>query len=321
MPEFDSLNLACLVALATMIFVGVMGNGFIALTNALTWIQSKTMSPLEMILTALSLSRLVFLGLLLSVHYLYFRDVNDPDSLPDLLIFSWAFSNAMILWTATCLALFYCVKLVNFPKAFFMKMKLCLSRMVPMLLLGSGLVSFAVSLPIVCLEGCIPCCNKTRVIQGNNSNTKPPHRLLSGMIYIAGSFPSFVIVVASSVLLICSLNHHAQKMQQTMGGLKDHRMDIHIKAIKTLLSFAVLFTASFVAVVSLAAFSSPWIVITSNMALALYNSGHSLMLIAMNPKLKQPLIRGLQELSLNYQNSYGFFNPVVRNLFQAADRL
>ncbi|KAL8191213.1 UNVERIFIED_CONTAM: hypothetical protein K2H54_069884 [Gekko kuhli] len=282
-----------LVIVATAIVIGVMGNGFIVLANGLDWIRSKTMPPSDMILTALSLSRLLFLGLILAVHCLFFLDVDNPKSLPKLLIFFWGFTNATTLWMATCLSVFYCMKLVHFPQVFFVKMKLCLSWLVPRLLLGSVLVSFVTSLPIIFLEKSSPCRNETRVIQ-SKSNMTCPNNLLSGIIYIVGSFPSFIIVLASSVLLIRSLLHHARKMRQNMGGVKDHRMDVHIKAVKTLVSFVILFTASFVAVVSLAVFSSSWTIVSSTIVIIVCNSGHSVMLVSMNPKMKQPLIRSLQ---------------------------
>ncbi|XP_015284172.1 PREDICTED: taste receptor type 2 member 9-like, partial [Gekko japonicus] len=293
MSEFDALNVLCLVIVAIVIVVGVMGNGFIVLANGLDWIRSKTMPPSDMILTALSLSRLLFLGLVLAVHCLFFLDVDNPKSLPESLIFFWGFANATTLWMATCLAVFYCMKLVNLPQVFFVKMKLGLSRLVPRLLLGSVLVSFITSFPIIFFEKCSPCCNETRVVRGNR-NTTCPQKVLSGIIYITGSSPSFVIVLASSVLLIRSLLHHARKMRLNMGGVKDHRMDVHIKAVKTLVSFVILFTASFVAVVSLAMFTSPWTIVTSTVVIIVCNSGHSVMLISMNPKLKQPLIRSLR---------------------------
>lgn len=290
MLELDSLNIFCLVFFTTMVVIGVMGNGFIALANGLDWIRNKTIPPSDMILTALSLSRLLFLGLLLSIHCLFFLDVDNPKRVPKLLIFFWAFANASTLWMATCLATFYCIKLINFPQAFFVKMKLGLSRLIPRLLLGSVLVSFVISLPTVCFAKCN---NETKVIRPNG-RASCPNEILSGILYVAGSVPSFVIVLASSALLIGSLFRHAQKMRRNMGGVKDHRMDVHIKAVKILVSFVVLFTASFVAMVSLATFSNPWVIVTSNMVIIVYNSGHSVMLIAMNPKLKQSLIGSLQ---------------------------
>uniref|UniRef100_A0ACB8FFW0 Uncharacterized protein n=1 Tax=Sphaerodactylus townsendi TaxID=933632 RepID=A0ACB8FFW0_9SAUR len=273
-----------------MVAVGVMGNGFIVLANGLDWIRSKTVSPSDMILTALSLSRLLYLGVVLGIHCLFFFDIDNPKRVPEVLLFFWGFANASTLWMSACLAAFYCMKLVNFSQAFFVKMKLHISRLVPRLLLGSVLVSLIIALPIVCLEKCKYCCNETIVIQGSR-NISCPGKLISGFIYVVGTSPSFIIVLASSVILIHSLLRHARKMQQNRGGVKDHRMDAHISAVKTLVSFVVFFSFCYVSVVSLATFTSPWTIVTAVIGITAYNSGHSVILIATNPKLKQPLIR------------------------------
>nr|XP_056714816.1 taste receptor type 2 member 4-like [Euleptes europaea] len=278
-----------------MVVIGVMGNGFIVLANGLDWIRSKRMSPSDMILTALSLSRLLYLGLILVIHCLFFIDVDNFKKVPEPLIFLCGFINATTFWMTTCLAAFYCIKLVNLPQVFFVKIKLRISWLVPRLLLGSVLVSLIISLPIICLAKCHYCCNETSVVR-RNGNMRCPSMILPGIIYVVGNSLSFIIVLSSSVILIHSLLQHAQKMRQNAGGLKDYRMDVLIKAIKTLVSLVIFFSASFVAMVSLATLMSPWTIVTSIIVISAYNSGHSVILIATNPKLKRPLIRGLQDI-------------------------
>nr|XP_056714815.1 taste receptor type 2 member 4-like [Euleptes europaea] len=278
-----------------MVVIGVMGNGFIVLANGLDWIRSKRMSPSDMILTALSLTRLLYLGLILGTHCLFLIDVDNFKILPEPVVFLWEFINATTFWMTACLAAFYCIKLVNLPHVFFVKMKLHISWLVPRLLLGSVLVSLFISLPIIRLAKCSHCCNETSVVR-RNGNMRCLSKTLSGVKYIVCNSPSFIIVLASSVVLIRSLLQHAQKMRQNAGGLKDYQMDALIKAVKTLLSFAIFFSASFVAMVSLATLTSPWTTVTSIIVITAYNSGHSVILIATNPKLKLPLIRGIQDI-------------------------
>ncbi|XP_054830461.1 taste receptor type 2 member 40-like [Eublepharis macularius] len=294
MLVLDLLNVFCLIVIASVTAIGVIGNGFIILANGLDWIQSKTMSPSDMILTALSLSRLLFLGLTLGIHCLFLLDVDNPQCFPDTLLLIWAFVNAVSLWMSACLAIFYCVKLVSFSRVFFVKIKLQISRLVPWLLLGSVLGPMIISVPIFFLRKCKPYCDETKVLQGNNNRTCSGN-LISGLLYTAGNFPSFIIVLASSVLLIWSLRRHAQKMRQNTGSIKDSRMDVHIKAIKTLVSFVILFSASFVALVSLAVFTIPWTIVLCTIVVTAYNSGHTIILMAMNPKLKELLKRCLQD--------------------------
>ncbi|XP_061485715.1 taste receptor type 2 member 9-like [Rhineura floridana] len=284
------LHFLFLIVTTAVIAVGVMGNGFITVASGLGWLRSKQLSPFDMILLALSLSRLLFLGITLSFLYSIFLDTDNPKPLPTPVMFLWAFFNAASLWIATCLAVFYCMKIANFTQPLLVKMKMRITSIVPHLLLGSVVASFLVSLPLIWLGHCSHCCNGTRVAMGDSNGTCSDgnfQMLCSAILYIGGTFPSFIICLAFSVFLIHSLLHHIKTLQQNAEGFRDQRMDVHLRAIKTLISFLLLYSAAFASEVSFTLFFSPWTVLISLLVVAAYHSGHAIVLIITNSKLKQ----------------------------------
>ncbi|XP_034971282.2 taste receptor type 2 member 40-like [Zootoca vivipara] len=281
-----------------MVVIGLMGNGFITIAGGLEWSRNKTLSSSDMILLVLSVSRLFFLGLTLSIHYSAFADISNPKYIPNSVIFLWAFFNAVTLWTATWLAAFYCMKILTFAQPLLVKIKMGISRMVPYLLLGSVLASLLLSLPFNWFENCYQCCNGTNVPLGNSTgrcDVWTTGMLFSALLYIAGTFPSFLICLASSVFLLHSLLHHVKRMQQNREGFRDQRMDVQLRAVKMVTSFLLLYTVAFAAEISLMLFTSPLTMVLSIVMVAGYHSGHAISLIITNSKLRQMFLMTLYD--------------------------
>ncbi|XP_053162192.1 taste receptor type 2 member 38-like [Hemicordylus capensis] len=216
--------------------------------------------------------------------------------MPSSFIFFWSFLNALSLWLATCLAVFYCMKIIDFTQPFLVKMKLRISRMVPQLVLGSVLAALLASLPYILLKNCYYYCNETKAISVYRNGTSSiliPNNLISAIIYIMGTFPSFIIFLVSSIPLINSLLRHFRKMKQNTEGFRDQRMDVHVKAIKNLISFLLLYSASFASEISLTLLSNPWTIYMSIAIVSAYHSGHAIILIVINSKLKKTLSKVL----------------------------
>uniref|UniRef100_A0A8C6XFQ4 Taste receptor type 2 n=1 Tax=Naja naja TaxID=35670 RepID=A0A8C6XFQ4_NAJNA len=233
--------------------MGMTGNGFIFISDGHDWIQSKTHSGSDLLLMSLSLTRFIFLGITLTFHCISFLDINQPKYAGNITVFFWTFFNATTLWITTCLGVFYCVKIVNFTQPFLVKMKLRISNVVPHLLIAVMLVSLISALPFLWIKDHTQSYNNTEHRQEMMDQMS-----LFGMLYILGTFPSFVIFFISSVFLIYSLVHHAKRMQNNSLGFRDQRMDVHLKTIKILTSFLILYAATFVAEVSMTFSPSPW---------------------------------------------------------------
>uniref|UniRef100_A0A8C5SPN3 Taste receptor type 2 n=1 Tax=Laticauda laticaudata TaxID=8630 RepID=A0A8C5SPN3_LATLA len=260
-------NWLCLLIIIVVTLVGMTGNGFIFISDCRDWIQSKTHSGLDLLLMSLSLTRFIFLGITLSFHCISFLDISQPKYAGSITVFFWTFFNATTLWITTCLGVFYCVKIVNFTQPILMKMKLRISNVVPHLLIVVMLVSLISALPFLWIE------DHTQ----SYNNTERRHEMM------------FVIFFISSVFLIYSLVHHTKRMQNYSLGFRDQRMDVHVKTIKILTSFLILYAATFVAEVSMTFSPSPWASVMSITVVSSYNSGHTVALIVMNSKLSEQL--------------------------------
>lgn len=273
-------NWLCLIITTAVTLVGMTGNGFIFLSDCQDWIRSKTPSGPGLLLMTLSLTRFIFLGLTLSLHCFSFLDINRPKFAGSVTIFFWAFFNATTLWITTCLGIFYCVKIVNFSQPFLVKAKLRISSMIPHLLVAVVLVSLISALPFLWIDD---------HSLSDNTEGVPEMRarmFLLSILYILGTFPSFVIFLISSGFLIYSLAQHVKRMQNSSIGFRDQRMDIHLKTTKILTSFLILYTATFVTEISMTISPSTWTLVISNMVVSSYNSGHTVALIVMNSKLR-----------------------------------
>lgn len=291
MLELTSLYIFYLIFIVALLVIGVMANGFIVVINCLDRLRNKTMISSDVILTALSVFRLLFLGMTFCLHTSDDGENSDSESLS--YSFLWAFFNACTSWMATCLVFFYCMKIVNFTEPSLLKMKMKISGNIPQLLLGSVLAALVSSLPMLLSKNCEHCCNETKIFLSNSSgaclfwiDSFP----FSGLLHIAGTLPSFLSFLVSSVLLIHSLLQHSKRMRGHTDGFKDHMMDAHVKALKTVTSLLILYCAAFIAQVSSSLCYNPWTLLLCMMVIVTYQSCHAIILIFVNPKLKHALI-------------------------------
>ncbi|XP_008917621.3 taste receptor type 2 member 114 [Manacus vitellinus] len=107
-----------------------------------------------------------------------------------------------------------------------------------------------------------------------------------------GYTASFLAVIASALLLLFSLWRHKRNMQT--NSTKDLSMDAHIKAMKSILSFFIMYSINFICLILTIIFPSK----TENammflvfMYLYAFPGVHSLILIFSNPKLENTLLR------------------------------
>ena len=57
----------------------------------------------------------------------------------------WMFFSSVSLWFATCLSLFYCLKVTGFTQCCFLWLKVRISKLMPWMLLGSLLTSMNIA--------------------------------------------------------------------------------------------------------------------------------------------------------------------------------
>lgn len=279
---------------AVEIVVGFIGNGFIAAVNTINWFKTKKISSADMILIFLSTSRCILqVTVLMHIHSLYFTDVFKLASVYKAFGAVWMFVNHSSLWFSTWLYVLYCVKIINVTQRLLLQIKLRISRMVPWLLLGSLVISSMTSLPFLWITSSTYLCSSTGNCRENSTahitNWDSSHLYLL-LLYFIGCFFPLVLSVVTSVLLITSLWKHRKKMQSYVNIFRDPLIDVHLTAIKSIISFLILYISSVVAQILLIQSTSQSKdivkVAVSLVVTGAYPSIHSIILIIVNSKLK-----------------------------------
>ncbi|NXK89754.1 T2R40 protein, partial [Formicarius rufipectus] len=203
-----------------------------------------------------------------------------------------SFSN---IWGSACLFGFYCIKIANFTNSFFIYLKVKIDRIVPWLLLGSVFSSLLIGIFVY---------NVT-----NNDFSKKLNFTCPGIIWRAsareeelfffmylligfGFVTSFVAVIFSALLLLFSLWRHKRNMQT--NSMRDLSMEAHIKAMKSILSFLVMYSINFAILILTLTYTvggQNHLMFFINVFLGAFPSVHSLILICSNPKLEKSLLR------------------------------
>ncbi|KAG6922924.1 hypothetical protein G0U57_000455 [Chelydra serpentina] len=182
-------------------------------------------------------------------------------------------------------------------------MKQRISGMVPHLLLGSLLLALLTCIPSVWANYDFYLCNSTRTLSENTTvsdvNLEVSYLYFTFLVTVKGFFP-FIIFLASSILLIISLWRHTRHMEHNAASFQDPSTEAHVKAVKVLFSCLMLYGCSFVAdtvrLFPTCLTDSTWTPGVSSIVVPLYPSGHSIILILINPKLKQASVKILHHV-------------------------
>uniref|UniRef100_A0A452SMI5 Taste receptor type 2 n=1 Tax=Ursus americanus TaxID=9643 RepID=A0A452SMI5_URSAM len=282
------------------IFVlGNFANGFIAVVNCTDWVKRQKMSSADRILTALAISRISFLWVMLVNWY---AAVLNPASFSleaRLLVHvAWAASNHFSVWLATSLSVFYLFKIANFSSLIFLRLKWRVKSVVVVILLGSlfflvfqiAVVSMYVKIQMKEYEG-----NVTR-----QTKLGSILHLSSMTIFTLANFVPFAISLTSFLLLIFSLRKHLKRMQSSGRRSQDPSTKIHIRAMQTVISFLFVLVGYFLALI-VTIWSSKWlpnklILLLCKAIGIMYPSSHSFILIWGNKKLREALLSFLWQL-------------------------
>ncbi|XP_010641892.1 taste receptor type 2 member 19-like [Fukomys damarensis] len=280
-----------LILVVAEFVVGNFANVFIVLVNYIDWVRKEKISSADQILTALAVSRL---GLLWAIITNLFVTVLNPalQSYHEMtIVIAWAITNHFSTWLATGLSIFYLLKIANFPSLVFLYLKRRVKSVILRMLL--------VTLVLLLLQISIVNVNETRRVKEYEGNTTWKTELRDAVdistmtvFHLVIVIPFFISLICF-LLLICSLCKHLRKMQVYGNGSHDPSTRMHVKALKTVISFLLLF-----AVYSSCVIMSFWrsktfqgkVFFFSQVIGALYPSCHSCVLIWGNRKLKQAFL-------------------------------
>lgn len=293
MYELFSLLFVAIAIIESM--AGLLGNGAVLAVCSTSCIRSKILSSYDMIMIFLSLSRFslqswMMLDLFLS---LFCETSYYEENLFVIFKTVFMFLNYSSLWFAAWLSVFYCTKIASFTQSFFIWLKQRISSLVPWMLITSSLFSFATSLPFAWDVYDVHN-NFTAPLTMTNSSERRVTMKASFFLLIllcnAGVALPLIVFVVSSILLIRSLWIHTRQMQNNATGFRDASLEAHIGAIKSIFSFLILYVTYFISLVLILSNIFLPLSIGESMCLAVMAAcptGHSMVLIWSNPKLRE----------------------------------
>ncbi|CAK6443672.1 unnamed protein product, partial [Pipistrellus nathusii] len=295
-----SLLVSILSTLVIAEFVlGNVASGFIALVNCTDWVKRHKISCTDGILTALAVSRI---GLLWVIIFHWYAMLFNPASyslrVRTIVAIAWVVSNHFSLWLATSLSIFYLLKIANFSSLFFLHLKWRANRVVLMILWGT-LILLIFCLVVLSIDEEM----QMNGYQGNitwKTNLRDIVYLSNLTVFTLVNFISFSMSLTAFLLLIFSLWKHLKRMQLSGKETQDLSTKVHVRAMQTVISFLLLFAIYFVTlIISVWSFYNPQdlpVFLCFQVWALAYVSGHSLILIWGNKKLSQDFVSALWQV-------------------------
>ncbi|XP_051857667.1 taste receptor type 2 member 3-like [Antechinus flavipes] len=282
-----------ITVLTALLILGIIGNGFLVVVNVRKLIQNKRMLSIELLLTCLGMSRfslqilLTFQGIV-SIFFVPFYRQNVYGSQ---YLFTWMFLNSSSVWFATCLGIFYCLKISGFSHPYFLWLKFRVSKLMPWLLLGSVLVSGITG--ILCAHvfdystvSYVDWYNNASLASPDSERRKSNNVLVINLVLI---FP-LGLFVTCTVMLLISLYSHTHRMQTRSSASSNPSTEAHLNALRTVITFFCFSISYFAALMVNLTHRMPvrsiWFFFLKDV-MAAYPSGHSVFIILGNSKYQQ----------------------------------
>ncbi|XP_004755928.1 taste receptor type 2 member 9 [Mustela nigripes] len=287
------------ILIAGELTIGVWGNGFIVLVNCTGWIKRRDISMIDVILVSLAFSRICLLcvisldGLLICIS----PDTYANSKLTSIVDVFWTLSNHSSVWFTSCLSIFYLLKIVNISHPLFLWLKLKINRII----LGIFLMSF-LSCIIISVSMNEDFWDPFEVNHKENTTwelkvSKIPSAFKLLFLNLGVIIP-FVLCLTSFLLLLFSLIRHTKQRKLYATGSRDPSTEAHMRAIKALIIFLLLFLmyyAVFIILTSSLLIPQGELVVMFGSAIAvIFPSSHSFILIMGNSKLRKAFLKVLR---------------------------
>ncbi|XP_044631627.1 taste receptor type 2 member 2-like [Equus asinus] len=274
---------------------GITVNGFLIIINCHELIKSRKLTPMQLLFVCIGTSRfgLQIVLMVQSFFSIFFPLLYAVKIYGPVMIFLWMFFSSVSLWFATCLSVFYCLKIAGFTQSYFLWLKFRISKLMPWLLLGSLLAS--VSIAALCTEVDYPLhvgdILRNTTLKRTELKIKQISEVL--LVNLALIFPLAIFVMCTFVLFI-SLYKHTRRMQKGPHGFSNASTAAHINALRTVITFFCFFISYFAAFMTNITFSVPYRsqnFFVLKFIMAAYPSGHSVIIILYHSKFQQPFRR------------------------------
>ncbi|XP_008157895.3 taste receptor type 2 member 16 [Eptesicus fuscus] len=213
------------------------------------WVQVKRLSPVDMILISLGVCR--FCLQWSSVLY-NFCSYFNPDNELWYIGVIWEFTNTLIFWLTSLLAIVYCVKVSSFTYAIFLWLRWRILRLIPRLLLGSLMISCVTIIASAIRHHLKSQLTSMMQLPGNNTETETLKTFLEKYYasqHLAMLFIPFLLFLTATILLIASLSQHLRQIRHHNAGHSKSSMKVHATALKFFAFFLIYFTSYFLTII------------------------------------------------------------------------
>ncbi|ELK16882.1 taste receptor type 2 member 7 [Pteropus alecto] len=302
----DEVKNTLMIIAAGEFSMGILGNAFIGLVNCMDWIKNKKIASIDLILTSLAISRICLLCIILLDCFILvlYPDVYATGKQMKIIDFFWTLTNHLSVCFATCLSIFYFLKIANFFHPLFLWMKWRIDRVIPRILLVCLAVSVIISFPVIenlndDFRLCVKAKWKANLTLRCRVN-KAQYASIKVCLNLLTLFP-FSVSLISFLLLILSLRRHTRQMRLNATGCRDPSIEAHVGAMKAVISFLILFIAYYLSfLVATSSYFMPeteLAVMIGELIALIYPSSHSFILILGNNKLRQAFLRVLWKVT------------------------
>ncbi|XP_062971618.1 taste receptor type 2 member 42 [Cynocephalus volans] len=286
--------------------IGLSGNVFIGLVNCSEWVKNRKVSLADFIITCLAISRIS--NLLVSMSSSYILELSSHLStiyeVRKSTFTFWRITNHLTTWLATCLSIFYFLKIAHFSHSLFLWLKWRTNRVVLALLVFS---SFSLIFDFLLLKSFTDLSlNTSKTDKSNLTLHKSKISYIKNLTLLSlNYFVPLALSLISLLLLFLSLMRHTRNLQLNSVGAGDPTTEAHRRAMKMVMSFLLLFIIHFlcteVAMWVCFIFSNNEYINFVMLTFYLFPSGHSFILIVGNNRLRQTALRILWHLKSHLQ--------------------
>uniref|UniRef100_G1MM07 Taste receptor type 2 n=3 Tax=Ailuropoda melanoleuca TaxID=9646 RepID=G1MM07_AILME len=280
--------------------IGMLGNVLIGLVNCSEWVKNRKISLADLILMCLAISRITQLLVLLFESFM--MGLNPPFysiyKLAKPVTLLWRITNHLTIWFTTCLSIFYLLKIARFSHSLFLCLRRRMNRVVLAILVFSLLFLL---FDFLLLEAWNDFFLNIHAMDESNLTlfmNEGKTFYIKSLILLSFSYiVPIALSLTSLLLLFLSLIKHIRDLQLNSMGSRDFSTQAHKKAIKMVVSFLFLSTVHFFSIQL-----SNWLLFlfwnkknTKFIMLTVYvfPSGHSLILILGNSRLRQTALKVL----------------------------
>ncbi|KAM8777516.1 LOW QUALITY PROTEIN: taste receptor type 2 member 9 [Rhynchonycteris naso] len=304
-----------MIMIAGELTIGIWGNGFFVLVNCTGWLKRRDISLIDIILLSLAISRICLLGVIFLDGFvmLLSPETYDHDELMNTLDVFWTLSNHTSVWFTSCLSIFYLLRIPNISHPFFLWLKLKIKKVT----LEIFLISFLISIISVSLnkESWYPFkVNHDKNLTWEFKVSKIPNTFKQITLNLGAIVP-YILCLILFLLLLFSLFRQTKQMKLYATGSRDLSTEAHLRAIKAVIIFLLLFVvycAVFLILTSsllipLSKISSEEIVVRfGGIITVIFPSSHSFILIMENSKLREAVLKVLRIAKCFYSRRKSF---------------